>query len=98
MAQTSGAPTMVLRLTVPTAGEFSSVAADLAVKIAEHLGQTEASAKATGQAIHELVADVAPGGADQDVTFEFHRVDDTLRIAAECGGRSAEARHPLPTS
>ena len=97
MAQTSGAPTMVLRLTVPTAGEFSSVAADLAVKIAEHLGQTEASAKATGEAIHDLVADVAPG-ADQDVTFEFHRVDDTLHIAAECGGRSAEARHPLPPS
>ena len=89
---------MVLRLTVPTKGEFSTVATDLAVKIAEHLGQPAADAEAAARAMQELVADVAPQGADTDVTVEFHRVDDTLRIAAECDGRSAEARHPLPTS
>ena len=98
MTQASGVPTMVLRITFPASGEFSAVAADVAARIGESLGQPAAEAKATGEAIHDLVANVAPNGAGQDVTFEFHRVDDTLRIAAECAGRSAEARHPLPTT
>jgi hypothetical protein len=92
------APTMVLRLSVPADGEFSTVAADLAVKIAEHLGRSAADAKMAGESVQALIADVTPAGRTGDVlTFEFHRVDDQLRIEARCAGRTAQARHPLPT-
>jgi hypothetical protein len=103
MSQTPGAPTMVLRLSVPATGEFPQVAADLAVKVAEHLGRPAADARATSDTIQGLVLDVAPdGGAGQsaggsDITFEFHQVNGELRIEARCEGRSSAARHPLPT-
>jgi hypothetical protein len=95
---TPDAPTMVLRLSVPADGELPTVAADVAVKIAEHLGRSPAEAKAATDTIQALMADVAPNGrGGDDITFEFHRVDDQLRIEARCAGRTAQARHPLPT-
>lgn len=91
------APTMVLRLSVPAGGEFPTVAADLAVKIAEQLGRSAGEAKSAGESIQALIADVAPVGDGEAITFEFHRVDDQLRIEARCAGRTSQTRHPLPT-
>ena len=97
---------MVLRLTVPAAGEFSGVAADLAVKVAEYLGRPSADARSARDTIQGLVSDVVPGGGasaagpasvESDITFEFHQINGELRIEARCAGRSSEARHPLPT-
>ena len=90
---------MVLRLSVPAAGALSSVAPDVAIKIAEYLGRSEPDAHATGEAVKALTAQVAPSGTNgsDEITFEFHQVDDELRIEARCAGRSSEARHPLPT-
>jgi hypothetical protein len=89
---------MVLRLSVPAEGTFASIAADLAIKIAEYLGRTEPGAGETGEAVKALTAKVAPNGTGGDeITFEFHQVGDELRIEARCAGRSSEARHPLPT-
>jgi hypothetical protein len=94
---TPDVPTMVVRLSVPAGDEFRAVAAELAVRIAEHLGRAAAEAKATGATIHALAVEVA-GDADRgDITFEFHRVDGELRIEARCDGRASHARHPLPT-
>jgi len=92
---TLDAPTMVLRLSVPADGEFPTVAADVAVKVAEQLGTT-IDAKAAGATIQALVAKVAPNGSGTaEITFEFHRVNDQLRIEARCAGRTSEAHHPL---
>jgi hypothetical protein len=92
---------MVLRLSMPFADAFQSVAADLAVKIAESLGRAAGDAAAAAESVRTLAADVAPAGsggaAGDEITFEFHRIDDELRIEARCAGRSSEARHPLPT-
>jgi hypothetical protein len=89
---------MVLRVSVPAEGGFQSIAADLAVKIAESLGRSAQDASAMGEAVRALAAKVAPSGTTgDDITFEFHQVDDELRIEARCAGRSSEARHPLPT-
>jgi hypothetical protein len=91
---------MVLRLTVPADDEYSAVAADLAVKVAEHLGRAERDAESAREAVQGLVSDVAPRTAaagEHTITFEFHRVDHELRIDARCEGRSSQARHPLPT-
>ena len=88
---------MVLRLSVPSADEFRAIAAELAPRIAEYVGTPAAEAKATGETIHALATDVAGSDGSVDITFEFHLVDDELRIDAQCDGRVSRARHPLPT-
>ncbi len=92
------APTLVLRLSVPAGSEFRTVATDLAVKVAEYLGQSPAEAAAAGAIIEALAAEVGSADAGSpDIIFEFHQADDELRIAAQCAGRSSVATHPLPT-
>ena len=95
----SHAPDLMLRLSLPTAGDFAGIAPEAAVKIAELLGHTGADARAAGETIEALVADVAPpsGPDGGDITFEFHQSHGELRIEAHCAGRSSQARHPLPT-
>ena len=96
----SHAPDLVMRLSLPAAGEFAGIAPEAAVKIAEQLGQSGADARAAGDAIAALVADVTAAvgsSAGADITFEFHQSHGELRIEAHCAGRSSQARHPLPT-
>jgi hypothetical protein len=91
------APDLVLRLSLPAARDFAAVAAEAAAKICEALGHAPAEARAAADTVAGLVADVAPDGAGEDITFEFHQRDGELRIEARCAGRSSRARHPLPT-
>jgi len=99
----SHAPGLLLRLSLPIAGDFAGVAPEAAAKVAELLGRSGAEARAAAETIEALVADVAPhartsgGTAAADITFEFHQSDGELRIEAHCAGRSSQARHPLPT-
>ena len=94
----SHAPDLVLRLSVPTAGDFARIAPEAAVKIVELLGQSGAGARAAAETIEALVADVAPADVPPTtLTIEFHQSFGELRIEAHCAGRSSQARHPLPT-
>jgi hypothetical protein len=95
----SHAPDLVLRLSLPTTGDFAGIAPAAAVKIAELLGHTVADARAAGETVEALVVDVTPpSGPDaDDITFEFRQSHGELRIEAHCAGRSSQARHPLPT-
>jgi hypothetical protein len=99
---TPEARTLVLRLSVPPVGEFRAVATDLAIKVAEFLGQQPSDAKSAGAIIEGLAAEVVSpdndkGNVNADITFEFHQTGDELHIEARCGGRASEARRPLPT-
>jgi hypothetical protein len=89
-------PTLVLRLSVPAGDDFSTVAADLAVKVAQYLGDSSSAARAMAGTTRALAADVASKGHTDDITFEFHQENDELRIEATCGGRTSNARHALP--
>jgi len=91
----SHAPDLVLRLSLPSAGDFARIAPEAAVKIAELLGQTRDDARAAAETTEALIADVAPAAGD--ITFEFHQSYGELRIEVHCAGRSSQARHPLPT-
>ena len=94
----SHAPDLLLRLSLPVARDFAAVAAAAAIKIAELLGHSADDARAAGDTIESLVAEVAPeGGTPADITFEFHQSHGELRIDARCQGRSSRAHHPLPT-
>ena len=93
-----GAPTMVLRLSVPVADGFRAVAVDLAVKVAEYVGCAPPDVSKVVALLESLAANVASDASGSDVTSEFHQQDDELRIEARCGGRTSEARHPLPAT
>ena len=87
---------MVLRLSVPAADGFRVVAVDLAVKVAEYVGCAPPDVSKVVASLESLAATVAGDASGSDVTFEFHQLDDELRIEARCGARKSEARHPLP--
>ena len=94
---TDHAPTLVLRLSLPASDGFRAFAADLTAKVAEYLGQRPSDAKATAAAIDALAAKLETRDDQAEITFEFHQLNGELRIEARCGGRSSEARYPLPT-
>jgi hypothetical protein len=96
MTSDAPAPTLVLRLSVPAGEDFSTIAPDLAVKVAEYLGDKASDARETADMTQALAAAVAPGGHNGTITFEFHQVNDELRIEARCAGRTSNARHTLP--
>jgi hypothetical protein len=94
---TPGAPTLVLRLSVPAGHGFRAVAVDLALKVAEYVGCPPPDAPKVAAILDSLAATVAQhGDQSTDIAFEFHQLEDELRIEARCAGRSVEARHPLP--
>jgi len=95
---TPGAPTMVLRLSLPASEGFRAVAVDLAKKVAEYVGCPPPDGAKVVALLESLAASVAPNGnAGGDIEFEFLQDGEELRIEARCADRTSEARHPLPT-
>jgi hypothetical protein len=95
---TPEASTLVLRLSVPANGHFRTVVADLAVKVAEYLGQETSDAKSTVEIVETLAAEVVPRDSEgAEVTFEFHQTDEEWWIDVRCAGRSSQARRQMPT-
>jgi hypothetical protein len=91
----SHAPDLVLRLSLPPARDFSSVATEAAAKIVELLGHGPANARAAGERLEALVAEVASGESRDDITFEFHHRGVELHMEVHCAGRSKRASHAL---
>src|SRR5688572_552505 len=89
------AKAVLLRLSVPAQGGLRAVATEFATRVAAHLGSFD-GAEAAGMALDTVAEQVAPGGSDGNITFEFTEDDGELLIRARCDGRSSEARHPLP--
>ena len=87
---------MVLRLSVPAADGFRTVAHDLAVKVAEYVGCSPSDIARTTAVIESLASAVASADTPGDITFEFHQVGEELRIDARSGSRSSNASLPLP--
>jgi hypothetical protein len=87
---------LVLRLSVPARGPLRAVAADIAGKVAESLGDKALDARSVGAAVDQVASRVAPDGDDAEITFEFRQSEGKLLIEARCGSRSSEVRCPLP--
>jgi hypothetical protein len=91
-----GAPTMVLRLSLPAGEDFRAIAVDLARKVADYVGCPAPDGAKVVASLESLAAAVAPNGsASGDIEFEFHKVGGELKIEARCAGRTSVARHPL---
>ena len=92
------APALVMRVSIPAAGDFRGVARELAAKIAEYLGSSHLDAASASRSLEEVASAVVPpaGGPEHDIEFEFRQGECELLIQARCDGRTSEARHPLP--
>ena len=84
MSQSAGAVRngLVLRFSVPVSGELRAIAGELAAKVAAQLGVRDVGDGGLAAAIEDLAVQVEPG-ADDDLAFEFHKVDQRAQ------GRSA---------
>ena len=86
---------MVLRLSLPSGDGFRALAVDVAAKVAEYVGCAPPDTTKVAAILESLAAEVTPNGGTEDITFEFHKVDEELRIEAACSGRKSEASHLL---
>jgi hypothetical protein len=87
---------LVLRLSVPAAGELRTLAADIAPRVAAYLGDRAPESGAVIAALDALASRVGPASHDAEITFDFRAVNGDLLIEAHCGSRSSEVRCPLP--
>ena len=84
----------MLRFSVPASGELRAVATDLAVKVVQQLG-ANGHMPGVVETLDDLTRRVGASG-DDEVAFEFHKLDRELKIEARSKGRESEARIPLP--
>ena len=87
---------LVLRLTVPAEGVLRVIAAELAARVAEYVGEKPPDPTVVSAALESVAARVAPKGVDAEIQFDFRDADGELLIEARCGSRSSEVRCPLP--
>jgi hypothetical protein len=87
---------LVLRLSVPAAGELRVVAIDVATRVAEFLRDRAPDAASVAAAVEGVASRVAPAAGDGEITFDFREVNGELLIEAHCGSQSSEVRCPLP--
>jgi hypothetical protein len=78
---------LVLRMSVPVAGEMASLGPALGSRLAEQLGLPAKAAGDVGQAITDLAAEV--GQSEADVEFEFLKREAMLEIVARSDGSTA---------
>jgi hypothetical protein len=84
---------LVLRLSVPAAGDLRAIAGEIAAKLAEQLGVNTGNGGLPA-ALDDLARRVDPGAGDQ-IAFEFSKIDRELKIEARCHGRASQAHVPL---
>jgi hypothetical protein len=93
--KTADGQAFALRLSVPAHGDLHEIAAEVAAKVAEHLGAGDAQSLAGKVA--ELAAALRNGSPQaQDVAMVFRRVEAELVVEARCAGRASEVRHEIP--
>jgi hypothetical protein len=94
---TSAAPALDLKLSVPAEGDLRGIAGELATKIAEHLGAKSPDARSLGVKVAGLASQLGNGGGhtDQEISFEFRLVDGVLVVEARCNGEATQLRQTL---
>jgi hypothetical protein len=87
---------MLLRLSVPAAGDLRGVAVDVAKRVAEYLRDRAPHNPSVAAAVEGVASRVAAGATDGEITLDFRELNGELQIEAHCGTRSSEVRCPLP--
>jgi hypothetical protein len=84
---------LVLRLSVPAAGDLRAIAGEIAARLAEQLGVKTGNGGLPA-ALDDLARRVNPGAGDE-IAFEFSKLDMELKIEARCHERASQAHVPL---
>lgn len=84
---------VLLRLSVPPAGELRAIAFDVAVKVAESLGASAPDAESLAGSVERAARGLA---AEGPIEFIFRKAGGALLIEARAGGQTSEVRHSLP--
>ena len=84
-----------MHLSVPAEGGLRDIAGELAARIAEHLGASDA--ESLGARVEGLAASLSrdAGCRERVITFEFREQDGELVVAGSCNGEASEVRHQL---
>jgi hypothetical protein len=85
---------VLLRLSVPTAGELRAVATEVAAKVAEYCGASAPEAETLGAALERAVSALSGGPGPVDLVFR--RSGGDLVVEARANGQTSEVRHALP--
>ena len=92
----AGAQTdVLLRLSLPPAGELRAIGTELAGKVAEFCGASGSDAAALAASLDRAVAGLASTDAAGQIDLVFRRAGGNLVIEASAGGRVSEVRHAL---
>jgi hypothetical protein len=95
LAQTSLPVPVSLSLTVPGAGRFRAIAADVTVMLARQLGYSAADAWQIGKTFTEEASVVAEAeDAGDALEISFTASDTQLEIRVRCGGRTFSIVRP----
>jgi hypothetical protein len=93
----AGAQTdVLLRLSLPLAGELRAIAPELATKVAEFCGASSVDAAAVAASLDRAVTGLASADGASQIDLVFRRAGSDLVIEASAGGRASEVRHALP--
>jgi hypothetical protein len=87
---------VLLRLSVPAAGDLRAIAPELAGKVAEQLGAGAPEAAGVAEVVERVAREVAGTERDGQIEFTFRRAAGALLIEARSSGRTAEIQHALP--
>jgi hypothetical protein len=86
-----------LRLSVPADGDLREIAAEVAAKVAEHLGAASGDAQSLSEKVARLAQELRNGSPQaQDIAMEFRLVEGELVVEARCAGGASEVRHEMP--
>jgi hypothetical protein len=81
-----------VRLTIPAAGPFRALAAELVARFAEYSGSNAGAASELRRAVERLAATVTNGAAaDASIDFALTADAGVLHVRASSGSRSGEA-------
>lgn len=94
--QPAGAQTdVLLRLSLPLAGELRAIAPEVATKVAEFCGASTPDAATVAASLDRAVAGLASANGTGQIDLVFRRAGSDLVIEASAGGRVSEVRHAL---
>ena len=85
-----------VRLTIPAAGPYRALAAELAARFAEYSGSNAGAASQFRKAVEKIAAAVTNGGAaDASIDFDMTADDRLVTVRASSGSKSDKATCPL---
>jgi hypothetical protein len=78
-----------VRLTIPAAGEYRALAAELAARFAEYSGSNAGAASQLRRAVERLAASVTNGASpDASIDFDMTADDRLVTVRASSGAKS----------